>query len=162
MVTLLTGLGHEELNVFHRWFGWSVFGLSVAHRVPFLVAPLYDGGYSALHKWFYKPGGFEVKKDPVVLVLWLLILELYKGVPALVILFGLVLLSVPDTRHRLCEAFYFSYFLLAVTYLGLCFWHYGQEGDSWAYLWATLALWLLSVLVRFFYHKQALKLDSPW
>lgn len=75
MVTLLTGSGHEELNVFHRWFGWSVFGLSVAHTVPFLVAPLYDGGYSALHKQFCKPGGFEVKKDPVVLVLWLLIME---------------------------------------------------------------------------------------
>lgn len=75
MVTLLTGLDHEELIVFHRWFGWSVFGLSVAHTVPFSVAPLYDGGYSALHKQFYTPGGFEVKKDLVVLVLWLLILE---------------------------------------------------------------------------------------
>lgn len=64
--------------------------------------------------------------------------------------------------HRLYGAFYFSYFFLAVTYLGLCFWHFGQEGDSWAYLWATLALWLLSVLVRLFYHSQALKLDSPW
>ena len=75
MVTLLTGLDHEKLNVFHRWFGWSVFGLSVAHTVPFLVAPLHDGGYSALHKQFYKPGSLELKKDPVVLVLWLLILE---------------------------------------------------------------------------------------
>ena len=70
MATLLTGSGHEELNVF-----WSVFGLSAAHTVPFLVVPLYDGGYSALHEQFYKPGGFEVKKDPVGLVLGLLMLE---------------------------------------------------------------------------------------
>ena len=48
-----------------------------------------------------------------------------------------------------------------MTYLELCFWHFGQEGDLWAYLWATLALWLVSV-VRLFYHNQALKLDSPW
>ena len=75
LLSLLTGLGHEKLNVFHRWFGWPVFGLSVAHKVPFLVAPLHDEGYSALQKQFYKPGSFEVKKDPVVLVLWLLIFE---------------------------------------------------------------------------------------
>ena len=60
-VTLITGLGHEKLNVFHRWVGWSMFGLSLAHTIPFIVAPLHDGGYSALHKQFYTPGGFEVK-----------------------------------------------------------------------------------------------------
>lgn len=61
VVTLVTGLGHEKLNVVHRWVGWSVFGLSVAHTIPFIVAPLPDGGYSALHKQFYKPGTFEVE-----------------------------------------------------------------------------------------------------
>ena len=40
LVTLLTGLGHEKLNIFHRWVGWSVFGLSVAHTIPFILAPL--------------------------------------------------------------------------------------------------------------------------
>lgn len=74
MVTLLTGLGPEKLNVFHRWFGWSVFGLSVVHTVPFIVAPLHDEGYSALHKQFYKPGSFEVKEDLIFSKLWLLIL----------------------------------------------------------------------------------------
>lgn len=74
MVTLLTGLGHEKLNVFHRWVGWSVFGLSVVHTVPFIVAPLHDGGYSALHKQFYTPGSFEVKEDLIFSKLWLLIL----------------------------------------------------------------------------------------
>ena len=63
LVTLLTGLSHEKLNIFHRWVGWFVFGLSVAHTIPFIVAPLHDGGYSALHKQFYKPGSFEVKDD---------------------------------------------------------------------------------------------------
>lgn len=61
VVTFITGLGHEKLNVVHRWVGWSVFGLSVAHTIPFIVAPLRDGGYSALHKQFYKPGSFEVE-----------------------------------------------------------------------------------------------------
>ena len=63
LVTLLTGLGHEKLNIFHCWVGWSMFGLSVAHTIPFIVAPLHDGGYSALHEQFYKPGSFEVNDD---------------------------------------------------------------------------------------------------
>ena len=51
---------------------------------------------------------------------------------------------------------------MAVTYLGLCFWHFGQEGDSWIYLWATVAVWLFSVLGRLFYKNQALRFDSHW
>ena len=60
IVTWLTGIGHEKLNIIHRWMGWLCFGLSVVHTVPFIVAPLKDGGYAALHKQFYKPGGYEV------------------------------------------------------------------------------------------------------
>jgi hypothetical protein len=60
IVTWLTGIGHEKLNIIHRWMGWLCFGLSVVHTVPFIVAPLRDGGYAALHKQFYKPGGYEV------------------------------------------------------------------------------------------------------
>lgn len=45
---------------------------------------------------------------------------------------------------------------------GALFWHFGQEGDSWAYLWATLALWLLSILGRVFYHNQSFKPDNQW
>lgn len=59
MVTLLTGLGHEKLNVFHRWVGWSIFGLSLIPTVPFIVAPLRDGGYATLHMKFYAPGGLR-------------------------------------------------------------------------------------------------------
>lgn len=60
LVTMLTGIGYEKLNVIHRWVGWMMFGLSLAHTIPFLVAPLRDGGYAALHDVFYEPGSFEV------------------------------------------------------------------------------------------------------
>ena len=59
-ITLLTGVGHERLNIFHRWAGWICLGLSVVHTVPFIVAPLRDGGYAALHRQFYEAGSFEV------------------------------------------------------------------------------------------------------
>jgi len=66
LVTTLTGIGHEKLNTIHRWVSWMCFGLSVAHTIPFIVAPLRDGGYSALNKQFYKPGSFEVSQDQLM------------------------------------------------------------------------------------------------
>lgn len=59
LITLLTGIGHKKLNIIHRWLTWLCFSLSVTHTVPFIVAPLRDGGYIALHKQYYKPDGFE-------------------------------------------------------------------------------------------------------
>ena len=61
IVTLLTGFGHEKLNVIHRYVGWMCFFLSIVHTLPFIVAPLGDGGYAALQAQFYSPGAFEVR-----------------------------------------------------------------------------------------------------
>lgn len=64
IITVLTGVGHEKLNVIHRWVAWMCFALSLVHTIPFIVAPLRDGGYRALHEQFYSPGGFEVSIAP--------------------------------------------------------------------------------------------------
>ena len=61
LITIMTGIGYEKLNVIHRWVGWMTFGLSLIHTIPFIVAPLKDGGYAALHHQFYEPGSFEVR-----------------------------------------------------------------------------------------------------
>lgn len=81
--------------------------------------------------------------------------------PALAILIGIVALSIPWLRHRFYETFYLSHFLLAIAYFGLLFWHAGNEGDSWAYLWATLATWLCSTLVRAFWFSRATNIAQP-
>ena len=77
-------------------------------------------------------------------------------------LFGLVVLSIPYLRHRFYETFYHVHILLAVSYVGLMFWHSGNLGDSWAYLWATIALWLTSILARLFYFNQAFNVRRQW
>jgi hypothetical protein len=58
-ITILTGIGHEKLNILHHWTAWACLALSVVHTIPFIVAPLRNGGYAALHDQFYKPGAFE-------------------------------------------------------------------------------------------------------
>ena len=77
-------------------------------------------------------------------------------------LFGLVVFSLPAFRHRLYKSFYWSHVALAVTYIGLCFWHFGNLGDSWAYLWATVAIWLFSMLGRIFVKNQSFKITKAW
>ena len=56
VVTLLTGIGHEKLNTMHCYLAWICFALSVAHTVPFFVAPLRDGGLQRLNMDFYTGG----------------------------------------------------------------------------------------------------------
>ena len=68
LITILTGIGHERLNVMHRWIGRICLGLSVIHTVPFIVAPLRDGGPAALRQQFYEPGAFEVSIMSTILL----------------------------------------------------------------------------------------------
>lgn len=77
-------------------------------------------------------------------------------------LLGLCVFSLPWVRHRFHEAFYGVHVLLAVTYLGLLFWHADHVLDSWAYLWATLALWLASYLARVFWFTRPLNIRHQW
>ncbi|KAI1441550.1 ferric reductase like transmembrane component-domain-containing protein [Annulohypoxylon stygium] len=144
-ITMLTGISHEKLNVFHRWVSYMCLFLSIVHTVPFIVQPLRDGGPAALRKQYYKPGGME-----------------YTGTPPLGILVGIVVLSIPWIRHRFYNFFYRLHIPMYVVYLGLLFWHSKQEKDSWVYLYSTLAIWLASCLVRLFYKWQTFSIFRDW
>jgi hypothetical protein len=60
VVTMITGVSHERLNIFHRYLAYICLALSVVHTIPCIVQPLRDGGYAALHNQFYAPGSSEV------------------------------------------------------------------------------------------------------
>lgn len=75
-------------------------------------------------------------------------------------LFGLCFFSIPQIRRRFYESFYVVHILLAISYLGLLFWHAGDVLDSWAYLWATLAIWLASWFARAFWHNRSTSIRS--
>lgn len=60
VVSMLTGIGHEKLNIVHRYVAWICFALSVAHTVPFIVQPLQEGGLSVLSENFYDADGLMV------------------------------------------------------------------------------------------------------
>ena len=55
LITFLTGIGHERLNVLHRWGGWLCLFLALVHTVPFYVMPVWDkGGYQVFRSFFQK------------------------------------------------------------------------------------------------------------
>ncbi|KAF1817680.1 hypothetical protein P152DRAFT_454252 [Eremomyces bilateralis CBS 781.70] len=147
IVTLLTGYGHEKLNTIHRWAGWILFYLSMLHTIPFLIqsSSAKEGGAARLRKKFYAPGALE-----------------YNGTPPLGMLAWLALLSLPIVRRLAYELFVHTHVMAAIVFLGLMYWHCGNLGDSWAYLWATTALWLASILARFFWKMSAFKLTGHW
>ncbi|KAF2403452.1 hypothetical protein EJ06DRAFT_571662 [Trichodelitschia bisporula] len=151
IITLLTGVSHERLNVLHRWVAWMSFGLSLVHTIPFFYASIYDegdGGDQRVKSEFYTNKMRGANE--------------YSGVPPLAMLFGLCILSLPPLRNKFYESFYAVHILLAITYLGLLFWHAANVNDSWAYLWATLAVWLASWAARTFYYTRPLNIHSAW
>ena len=80
MVSLVTGVGHEKLNVLHRWLGWMMGVFSVIHALPFIVEPVKQGGLVLLKEKF--------NANPVY----------WNGVAALACLFWLCVASLSFVR----------------------------------------------------------------
>jgi Ferric reductase like transmembrane component len=58
LITLMTGISHERLNVLHRYGGYICLGLGLVHAIPFYVQPVWDqGGQAAFQSLFSNNGG---------------------------------------------------------------------------------------------------------
>jgi hypothetical protein len=52
-ISMLTGIGHERLNVLHRWAAYICLALALIHTIPFYVTPIWDkGGYAVFRSFF--------------------------------------------------------------------------------------------------------------
>jgi predicted ferric reductase len=134
-ISMLTGFGHERLNVLHRWAGYLCLFLSLVHSIPFFVTPIWEDGaliwyqqYLPRHVWVYG-----------------------SGLAALVPLVFLCIHSLPALRRRMYELFLFIHLPVSVVFVAMLFWHCKNFLASWNYLWATIAIWMMSYAVRLFY-----------
>lgn len=57
-VSLLTGIGHERLNVLHRWGAYLMLILSIIHTVPFYITPVWEDGAFPLYQALVKGENF--------------------------------------------------------------------------------------------------------
>lgn len=56
-IAMLTGIGHERLNVLHRWLAYLCLLLSLIHTVPFYVQPVWEhGGLDVFQSYFVGTG----------------------------------------------------------------------------------------------------------
>jgi predicted ferric reductase len=134
-ISMLTGFGHERLNVLHRWAGYLCLFLSLVHTVPFFITPIWKDGaliwyqqYLPRHVWVYGT-----------------------GVAALAPLVFLCVHSLPALRRRMYEFFLFIHMPISVVFVAMLFWHCKNFLASWSYLWATIAIWVMSYVVRLSY-----------
>ena len=135
LITLLTGIGHERLNVLHRWGGYLCLFLSLIHTIPFYATAAWDKGGLTTFKSYFS-GQYYIYGT---------------GIAALVPLLVLCLHSLPFLRRWMYELFVALHVPLSIIYLGMLFWHCRNYLTSWNYLFATVAIWLFSYCVRVFY-----------
>ncbi|KAI9828317.1 MAG: hypothetical protein M1832_002745 [Thelocarpon impressellum] len=142
LVSLLTGIGHERLNVLHRWGGYLCLFLSLVHTIPFYVQPVWDRpGWEVFQTYFT---GHTVIYGT--------------GIASLVPLIWLCVASLPFIRRWMYELFVALHVPVAILYVAMLLWHCHKYLTSWNYLWATAAIFLTSYVARLF----MLNWSNPW
>lgn len=57
LISIMTGIGHERLNVLHRWAAYICLALALIHTIPFYITPVWDrGGYAEFRSFFANQG----------------------------------------------------------------------------------------------------------
>ena len=113
-ISLVTGVGHERLNVLHRWLGLLCLFFSIVHTIPFLVEPVRGdwgdgpGSWAALREKLYHGKGN---------------IYYWNGFAALGCLIWLNLASMSFMRRWCYEFFVHIHIFNGVAVLGLLFWH---------------------------------------
>ncbi|KAI0105643.1 ferric reductase like transmembrane component-domain-containing protein [Nemania sp. FL0031] len=143
LLTLITGIGPERLNVIHRWAGYLCLFLSLIHTIPFFVQPVWDnGGLQIFGKLFPEGSGIVYGT----------------GIACLVPLGWLCVASLPFIRRVAYEAFIILHVPVGILYVGLLFWHTKNYLATWDYLFATIAIWVFCYL----YRLSKLNWIKPW
>lgn len=144
VVTALTGVSYEKLNIFHSASAWTSFLFAWIHAVPFLVQPVWEGGYGWLNH-FFTTSIYDIS-----------------GTVATILLAILCLCSLGTIRENFYEVFLHVHWPTAIAYLGVLFWHDDQALESWSYLWGTLAVYAAGLLYRYFKKTNYLQLRGNW
>ncbi|RYP46882.1 hypothetical protein DL768_006979 [Monosporascus sp. mg162] len=143
LLTLITGIGPERLNVFHRWAGYLCLFLALVHTIPFYIQPVWDdGGMDVFERLFPEGSGIIYGT----------------GVACLVPLVWLCVASLPVIRRIAYEVFVILHVPVGVVYVGLLFWHTKNYLASWNYLYTTVAIWVFCYMMRL----SKLNWAKPW
>ncbi|KAE8371689.1 ferric reductase like transmembrane component-domain-containing protein [Aspergillus bertholletiae] len=124
LISALTGVPHEKLQVYHHWTSYAMFVLALIHTFPFIVFNIWRG--QMVTKW------------DTSLVYW-------TGVATLIPQAYLTFMSLPSIRNRYYEFFKATHFLVALLFLLFFFFHCDFRLTSWDYFVAAGAIYLFSL-----------------
>ena len=133
LLTLITGVGPERLNVFHRWAGYLCLFLSLLHAVPFYIQPVWDDNGMEVFQTLFPPGSGVIYGT---------------GIACLVPLAWLCVASLPFIRRTAYEVFVVLHWPVGLLYVGLLFWHTKNFLLSWGYLYATVGILVVCYCMR--------------
>ncbi|KAL4889839.1 hypothetical protein BDV59DRAFT_185610 [Aspergillus ambiguus] len=126
LISMLTGIPHEKLQVFHHWTSYAMFVLALVHTFPFIV---------------YNIGKGKMVEE------WNSDVTYWTGVAALVPQAYLTLMSIPTIRNRFYEFFKATHFLAALLFLLFFFFHCDFRLSSWDYFISAGAIYILSLSI---------------
>lgn len=135
LISFLTGIGHERLIVLHRWGAYICLILSAIHAVPYWYQSMRDPDGFAKFKLYFNQQYYIFTT----------------GIACLCPLLFLVLHSLPFLRNRFYEVFAFLHIPVAWAFISLLFWHCHNYLTSWAYLYSTVIIMIISLIARLFY-----------
>ncbi|KFY03171.1 hypothetical protein O988_01655 [Pseudogymnoascus sp. VKM F-3808] len=121
-ITLLTGVSHERLQVFHRWTSYAFFILALMHTFPFIV----------YHIRFHD---MEMQVSMGLIFYW-------TGIVALVFQAWLTFGSHSLIRNLGYEFFKATHIFSVVIFMIVFFWHCDYTLTSWHYFIATAAVYV--------------------
>lgn len=128
-VSLATGMGHERLNVIHRFVAVACLFLSLVHVIPLIWQPLHDGGHSYL--------AANVDDDYI------------HGIPCLVLLVLLCTLFKKWIRDRAYEFFIHIHWMMGIAFLGLLIHHVKDMESMQNFLYPAAGLFFAQLVYRF-------------
>ncbi|KAK1768807.1 ferric reductase like transmembrane component-domain-containing protein [Phialemonium atrogriseum] len=143
ILTIITGIGPERLNVIHRWAGYLCLFLSLVHAIPFYIQPVWEDGGMEVFQTLFPPGSGIIYGS---------------GIACLVPLVWLCVASLPIIRRKAYEVFVVLHWPVGLLYVGVLFWHTKNFLMSWTYLYATVAILVFCYLLRVF----KLNWIRPW
>ena len=125
-ISLVTGVSHERLNIYHRWFAYYLLVVALLHTFPFIYFDI-------------QMGMMEME--------WATDAFVWTGVIALLAQAWLTFASCKPIRRQY-EFFKFFHRLMAAVFFVFFFLHCANTQTSWNYFYAIFAFYGASVLYR--------------
>ncbi|KAF4442811.1 hypothetical protein F53441_11639 [Fusarium austroafricanum] len=122
-ITLLTGVSHERLQVFHRWTAYAFFILALLHTFPFIV--------------------YHIRFHDMQMHFKMSLLFYWTGIVALIFQAWLTFASHSAIRKLFgYEFFKATHFMAVVVFMITFFWHCDYTLTSWHYFIGTAAVYV--------------------